>query len=238
MREDDERFLAIANQSASLLKASGLRSDHSILDIGSGYGRLAFGLLNEMDFTGRYEGFDLLPSHIEWCSAEIASHFPNFNFRHLDIANARYNPEGSLIASELRFPYEDNSFDYCALFSVFTHMYEPDIQRYMHEIKRVLKSPGTCVATFFLFNEERLPAVTSETSALPMRYQLSDVCRYFNTSNILHAISYDESHIRGLWASAGFAVTDLKWGSWAGDQPVSSDPNQLDVYQDVVTVRT
>lgn len=236
MGEDDQQFIEIANQYATLLSERGLRSDHSILDIGCGYGKLAFGLMSQLDFRGQYEGFDLLRRHVDWCNDAITTRASNFHFTHLDIANARYNPEGSLDPSQLRFPYDDDSFDFCALFSVFTHMYDSDIRRYVDEIKRVVKSTGVCVATLFLFNETRMAMVTSEACALPMKYQLSEVCRYFNKDSILHAISYEENYMRHLWTRAGFVVTDLTWGSWAGDQPASHDA-QTYSYQDVMTVQ-
>jgi hypothetical protein len=71
-----------------------------------------------------------------------------------------------------------------------------------------------------------------------MRYQLSEVCRYFNKDSILHAISYEEHYVADLWTETGFTVTDMKWGTWAGDQPTnSSSPEVPDLYQDVFTVR-
>jgi SAM-dependent methyltransferase len=137
----------------------------------------------------------------------------------------------------MRFPYDDDTFQFCALISVFTHMYAVDIRHYMDEIKRVLKTGGTCVATFFIFNDDRMDAVTSSGSALPMKYQLSEVSRYFNENNVLHAISYDETYVVGLWTKSGFVVTDMKWGTWAGDQPSSSGSSGVpDLYQDVFIV--
>jgi SAM-dependent methyltransferase len=234
MRESDERFLAIARHSASLLAEYGLRPGDSILDVGSGYGRLAFGLLHDLEFKGRYEGFDLLPRHVAWCTQEITTRHPNFRFRQIDIANARYNPKGKIAAREVRFPFRARSFDYCALFSVFTHMYQPDIKHYMGEIRRTLKRSGTCLATFFLFNDARLPEVTSEKSPLPMTNTLDSVTRYFNESDPLHAISYDQHHVEALWGAEGFKVADVRWGSWTGQQGPSESP---ELYQDVLILR-
>jgi SAM-dependent methyltransferase len=96
MGDTQEEFLSVGNQCASLLLDLGLQGDDSILDVGCGYGRLAFGLLNSLDFIGRYEGFDLQPRHIAWCREAITTRFSNFHFAHVDIANARYNPQGSV----------------------------------------------------------------------------------------------------------------------------------------------
>jgi SAM-dependent methyltransferase len=75
MNESDERFLAIGNQSAQLLIEQGLGAADSILDVGCGYGRLAFGLLSQLDFKGRYEGFDVLQRQIDWCRKAITHNF-------------------------------------------------------------------------------------------------------------------------------------------------------------------
>ena len=62
-------------------------------------------------------------------------------FRHLDIRNDRYNPRGRSQAGDVSFPTRSGGTDVAALFSVFTHMYRHDIERYLAEIHRVLK-PG------------------------------------------------------------------------------------------------
>jgi SAM-dependent methyltransferase len=236
MGEDETRFLSIADECASLLVESGLNRQDHVVDVGSGYGRLAYGLIGRDDFQGNYHGFDILPRHVAWCVENITPSFPKYVFQHLDVANARYNPDGAMIASEVRFPYVDAQFDVAALFSIFTHMYSEGIRRYMQELRRVLRNGGTCVATFFIFNEARLPALISEDCPLPMGYELNDVCRYHNRSDILHAISYDESYVQGLWEAAGFRVVDLIWGSWVA--PVPADKRATLVpYQDTFVVR-
>jgi SAM-dependent methyltransferase len=239
MGEDDERFLSEADKLARILIERGLRPDSALLDIGSGYGRLAFGLMRQLDFVGRYEGFDLLPKQIKWSTEAITSRSPNFHFALLDVANARYNRQGSIEAGAMTFPYDEESFDMCALFSVFTHMYEVEVRRYMGEIRRVIKESGSCVATFFLFDEDRLEAILSDDSALPMRHQLNETTRYFSQEDILHAIAYEQRHMRQMWEMADMQVTGIEWGTWAGDQGDGAGRNGQDPppYQDVVTIK-
>ncbi len=51
------------------------------LDLGCGYGRLAYALNTEVpNFRGRYIGLDILVRHIEWCQQEIERRLPNFTF--------------------------------------------------------------------------------------------------------------------------------------------------------------
>lgn len=237
MREDDERFLSIAENAAALLASRGMKSEDSILDIGSGYGRLAFGLIRSMHFTGRYQGFDILPRHVQWCRETITPMFPNFSFDHLDVVNDRYNPQGTIHPADVRFPYPDASFAFCSLFSVFTHMYESEIRHYAEEIQRVLTPNGRCVATFFLYDRDRRDAVMSASAAMPMSHVLNDVTMFFSESDPLHAICYDIDHVQTLWRDAGFTLESVQLGSWAGDHDaIASDPMQPSSFQDVITV--
>jgi len=57
--------------------------------------------------TGRYEGFDIDKSGIEWCQSEYRD-APNFAFHHADVFNARYNKTGQVAAKDFRFPFDDN----------------------------------------------------------------------------------------------------------------------------------
>ena len=172
MREDDERLIAVADELAGLLVEHGLSADGSVLDIGSGYGRLALGILHSLDYRGRYLGFDILPRHVAWCAATITPTFPMMRFEHLDIRNERYNPAGSLDPATVGFPAASAQTEFCALFSVFTHLHRPVVERYLHEIHRVLRPGGTAVTTWFLFDAARLPAITSNAATYPMVHEL------------------------------------------------------------------
>lgn len=71
MTEDDEKFLRIAEENASLSKAHGLQQNHSLLDFESDYGRLVDELERNIQFKGRYVGFDILKRHVDWCKRNI-----------------------------------------------------------------------------------------------------------------------------------------------------------------------
>jgi hypothetical protein len=62
MRESDERFLSTAKELARILEQRGLRYDSSLIDIGSGYGRLVSGC--SMKFISRASMKALMSSHI------------------------------------------------------------------------------------------------------------------------------------------------------------------------------
>ena len=147
----------------------------------------------------------------------ITRRVPNLGFAHVDIRNARYNPRGSVEGERFRFEYDDRSFALCALFSVFTHMYETDIRNYLREIARLLRTGGRCVATFFLYDDQRLSCVTSQRCNLPMEHVLNEHTRYYNAEDPLHAIAYHRDYVEQMVKSCGLNMLDWRYGNWGGD---------------------
>ena len=148
-----------------LVRQCGLRPDHKVLDVGCGVGRVAVALAGHLEQEGRYEGFDIVPQEIEWCQKHISTRFPNFSFQLADVRNLTYNPKGKVRASEYRFPYDDGSFDFVVLASVFTHMLSRDMDRYVTEVSRVLKHGGRCFISFYLLNDKARKNIGAGISA-------------------------------------------------------------------------
>lgn len=130
----------------------GLKPDDTVLDVGSGMGRMAVPLTEYLSKDGSYEGFDIMPDAVKWCNDNISKAFPNFNFKCAELSNSLYINEGQA-PSNFIFPYADNQFDFVFLTSVFTHMMPGDVTQYLEEINRVLKQKGKCFATFFYLDE-------------------------------------------------------------------------------------
>lgn len=148
-------FLKIGNQFFQYFKHYGnLTPDSSVLDIGCGIGRMAVPFTGYLSPNGKYEGFDIVKSGIEWCAKNITSRYPNFHFKLIPLQNDLYIDGKLEKAANLKFPYENNSFDFVFLTSVFTHMLEDDVTNYISEIHRVLKDDSICFATFFILDEE------------------------------------------------------------------------------------
>jgi SAM-dependent methyltransferase len=139
-------------------KFVGLSSGMSILDIGCGIGRDALQFLDILDSGGGYLGIDMTRDSIVWCRREISSRYPNFYFHHFDAANEVYNPLGRQSSSDFSIPAADKSIDRILLASVFTHLFEDEVQHYLNEFKRVLRLDGLIYASFFLYSEETLAA--------------------------------------------------------------------------------
>jgi SAM-dependent methyltransferase len=226
MSENDEQLIQVGDELAGLLVSAGLTETSSVLDVGCGYGRLALGLLHSTDYRGQYLGFDIQHRSIDWCQSAITPVFPSMRFVHLDVRNDRYNRKGTIDPTGMSFPARSASIDACALISVFTHFYRPDIERYLSEIRRVLKPGGFAVVTWFLFDDARLPAATSSDATYPMVHVLDAQTRYTKEGDPLRAIAYHEDAMRAMAAAARLVVRAVDRGTWAGE------PGR--VFQDVV----
>jgi len=87
-------------------------------------------------------------------SAHGTSRHGNVRFHHADIYHQIYNPQGQLEAQEFRFPFEDDSFDFAVVTSVFTHMLFATVDRYLGELSRIVAQGGHVLATFFILNDQ------------------------------------------------------------------------------------
>lgn len=198
------------------IELGGLKPHEKVLDVGFGIGRMALPLAKYLDRNGRYEGFDIVRSGIDWCVKKITPRYPNFHFQLADIYNKRYNPKGRYAASEFSFPYEDGSFDFIFLTSVFTHMLPRDIEHYLSEISRVLKKGGRCLATFFLLTEESLSLIDRGKSALDFKHDFK-MYRTISMDTPEAAVAYPEQFVLGLYEKYGLGIRrPIHYGSWCG----------------------
>lgn len=228
MNEDDERLVSQGVELARTLYSHGLDRSQRLLDAGSGYGRLALGLLGT-GFEGSYVGFDILERHVGWCRQHLTPYDGRYVFKHLDVRNDRYNPTGTGDPATTPFPIRSGSKDVAALFSVFTHMYEPEIRHYLAELRRVLVPGGVAVTSWLLFDRERLPSVVSSRSAYRLVYTLDDDARFSDADDPLRAIGYREAQMRRMVRQAGLSVTRVDRGTWCGESAGAG-------FQDVVVI--
>jgi SAM-dependent methyltransferase len=212
------------------VQLGGLRQTDRVLDVGCGIGRMAVPLTQFISADSHYEGFDIVPDGIEWCTRNITHSYPNFTFQLADVFNKRYHPKGSCRAAEYKFPYEDNSFDFVFLTSVFTHMVPGDMENYLSEIKRVMRPGARCLITFFLLNEESLRMVELGRSAC-------DFNRYYENYGIEDEampeklVGFKEEYIRRLFRSHELEIIEpVHSGSWCGRPEFLS-------FQDIVVAR-
>ena len=192
-----------------------LKSTDSVLDVGCGMGRMTYGLVNFLAPSSRYEGFDILPDLIEWAQREITPRYPIFHFQLAPIFNSFYNPGGHLKPTEFVFPYEDASFEFIFLTSVFTHMPGDEIRHYMHEIRRVLKPGGRALITCFLLNAESVPLISAGKSSLDISHPHGD-SKIASRANPDYAVGFDETLFKSWLETRGLSVVDTLYGSWCG----------------------
>lgn len=198
------------------MEVGGIRSDDAVLDVGCGIGRSARPLTAFLSARGRYEGFDIDADGIAWCRKHITSRFPNFRFQIADVYNKYYHPKGRFRGEEYRFPYEDSSFDFVFLNSVFTHMLPAETDNYLHQIARVLKPGGRCLASWFLWNPESqgLKAAGKGNIEFPHGF---GVYRVRDKDFPEDAVSFSEDHVLELHKQRGLAVqAPIHYGTWCG----------------------
>ena len=208
-----EAFARACAGARTELDLAGLRSDHRVLDIGSGIGNLAVGLLGYL--RGTYDGVEVHKEAVAWCHRAISPRHPTFRFHHADLANGAYNPDGHPPAAAYCFPFPDRSFDVIFLGSVFTHLLPSDAANYVHEIARLLAPGGFCVASYFLLDDERRESIDARRSFIPFPVEHSSgVCRLHRASSPESAVAFEETFIRGLHDESGLRIRHLRRGQW------------------------
>ncbi len=201
-----------------LREVGNLQPTDRVLDIGSGLGRIAVGLLDYMTPPGSFDGLEIVKEGVDWSRRNITRHNPNFRFQHLDLYNKMYNPSGEMQSSKVVFPFKNEFFDFVFLTSVFTHMLEQDVERYFAEIARVLKPTGCVYATMFVLNPESRNLLTSGKSSIPFE-PFTHVSMVQDRDVPEYAIAFDEEWVKGALQRAGLQLKDpIRYGYWV-DRP-------------------
>jgi ubiquinone/menaquinone biosynthesis C-methylase UbiE len=202
----------------------GLKPQHHVLDVGSGIGRMAIPLTRFLDKTARYEGFDVVEMGVEWCQNNISTLYPNFKFTYIPLKNDLYTENGDA-AEQFVFPYADNSFDFCFLTSVFTHLLPEQVENYLREIRRVLKPRGVCFATFFILNEKATPSSNPEF-VFPFDYG-----HYFLMNDKVKSanVAFQQDYLEAFTKKIEFPIKAFHFGYWSHQQKSTA----LD-FQDIV----
>lgn len=204
--QDDSIYLSSARKEADRLVADlGLTKETSLLDVGSGPGRLAIGIRDRVGDVQRYCGVDVNEDSARWGWQYITAKHPNFLFLHIDVENTRYNPDGAASDSDFSFPFGDGEFDLITLYSVFTHMLTDGVRTYLKEFDRILRPEGRIFLTAFL--EDAVPDVEENPEGYLGR----------EWKGALHCVRYDRKFFQGLLDGAGLQLDDFDARTWSDD---------------------
>ena len=226
-----EDFEAVGREFLHLFRQLvNLQPDEEVLEIGCGSGRMALPLTTFLSPRGSYTGVDIVAPAIVWCQKHISRRHPNFRFLHANLYNKRYNPGGEYAASDYTFPFDDERFDFIFLTSVFTHLLPEDTENYLHEIRRLLRPAGRCLATFFLLNETQSRLAAAGQNDILFRHGDGPI-RTRSKTVPESAVAYQEAYLRRRVAACGLAVEgSIRYGRWSGREDGLS-------YQDIVLLK-
>ena len=198
------------------VRMAGLRPESSVLEVGSGTGRIASTLTTILSSEGRFEGFEIVPAGVQWCQTRITPRFPRFHFTHADVFNAVYNPAGRENAATYQFPYESGSFDIVMATSVLTHMFRVDAAHYLSEAARVLRPGGRTFITHFLSTPLSRAAVTEGRSAMRFLFPVPDGLT-IDAAAPEDAIAIDLDAVTSDYQQAGLIIDAVHVGRWTGN---------------------
>lgn len=209
-------YYKIGKQFLSLfIEPGGLEPSDRVLDIGCGPGRMAVPLKEFLSAEGSYVGMDVVRSCIKGCNKRLAGSSPDFSFEHMDVYNSRYNPGAATLARDYQFPFEDGSFDFVMLTSVFTHVLPDDTFHYLDEIARLLAPGGRCFATFFIADSDRLERARDRDAGLKFTHE-SDRCLIEREGQPEYAVAYDRGLLIEQFERSGLRLKGLSEGKWCG----------------------
>lgn len=195
------------------IQYGGLQDHHTVLDIGSGIGRVALGLTSFL--KGSYEGFDAVRLGVDWCNKNISPTYPNFNFQFIDLFNDLYKSKG-LRAATFQFPYSDDSFDFACAISVFTHMLPDELENYLTQLHRTLKNRGHAVLTFFVLDDESISLMKNQKDGIHFDH-IVDAKHALMDANVKSAnVGYQRTYLKQLLHDQHFQIIHEFKGRWCG----------------------
>ena len=171
-----------------------------ILELGSGVGRNAAAIRDQIDFAS-YDGIDVDPDMVGWCRDHLATE--SMRFHYADLYSSVYNPGGQP-ATAYRFPLADSSVDFSFGISVFSHLVYADAVHYAAELGRVTAPGGTAAHTFFLLDHIQHLLGDRWTFA----HQLEG-CRVENRKYPEAAVAFLQATVADMFRSAGLEMVDV-----------------------------
>ena len=199
-----------------LQQNTGFGREADILEIGCGCGRTALGLRSLLA-DGKYTGMDINRKSLEASQNNPALKAKNFKFDLLDVYNFEYNPTGKHEAQTYTLPYENGQYEVVFLVSVFTHMLQKDVSRYIQEISRILKPGGYCMLTSFLVDYGKV------FKDAEISFRFTDGVSHFRTDTIPEmAVGYYLEFFENEFGKRGMKLSAKLPGSWRNTPDIES----------------
>ncbi len=183
----------------ALLSRRGLlKVGMTVLDMGCGPGAVPLRLEQDGPALRRYVGFDVNEPSIAWCRRRFRDN-PAFQFA---IVPAR--------TSDWRFPLPDGGADLVLAKSLFTHLMEETLRRYLAEMRRCLSETGRGVLTAFVFDGSMpSPPVFPHYSEDPR-------IRWRRRARPEAAVAYERGLFEKMLSGAGLKIEEMIPGFWPG----------------------
>ena len=146
----EQFYLSACDEADRLENEMDLAGKSTILDIGCGTGRLPIGLLvRQIPFLS-YLGIDVDRKRIEWCNKNIKTKDNRLAFQFVNMKNDRYNPKGK---NQFDIGVSGKKFDIIYLYSVFSHLMQGDVEKYLRMFRDSLTEFGSCFVTMFVADD-------------------------------------------------------------------------------------
>lgn len=206
--QDNDAFVARAQEDVAKLVANGLTQSDPILDWGCGAGRLAVGLLETWPSFDHYLGIDIQADLIAWAKRNISR--PGIEFTWVDVANSRYNSNG---ASRYHIPAPTGGYGALYGYSVLSHMTTVEVAAYAFEIRRILRPDGFAWVSAFI--EDGVP----DEEENPVGYGPVEWI------GPLHCVRFDTTYFERMFAAAGLGMfVDVHGGETDGQTAIVLRP--------------
>jgi len=191
-----------------------IKPTDSILDIGSGCGRVASHFAGKI--TGEYHGLDIVLPMVEWCRENISRRHSNFQFHHADVSNTLYRRQGADAGSYI-FPFPSDKFTVVLAASVFTHLVPASARQYAREIFRILRPNGRALLTFMLVNDDWRRKVKAGERFIVDFVHSGEGYLTADPDNPESVIAFDQNDATRMLTDAGLVIEDISLGTWSGN---------------------
>jgi cyclopropane fatty-acyl-phospholipid synthase-like methyltransferase len=190
----EQFYLSACDEADRLKNEMDLAAESTILDIGCGAGRLPIGLLaRQMPFSS-YLGVDVDSNRIKWCNKNLKTKDSRLAFQFVNIKNDRYNPAGKDLFD---IGISGKKFDLIYLYSVFSHLMQGDVEKYLRIFRASLTDLGHCFVTMFV--ADNVPACTENPPDFgSLKWQ-----------GRLHCVLYNRENWESMVRHAGLEITKI-----------------------------